>query len=81
MWFFSWVDWGDCNSIKFFGGEVVFCKVSDGTTVDTRSTLCTDPADFGQVGRVVVLEFFVKGQLAPELLDLLPEIIQLFIVD
>jgi hypothetical protein len=59
LWFFSWVDWGDGDGIEFFGGEVVFGKVSDGAAVDTGSALSTDPTEFGQVGGVAMLEFFV----------------------
>lgn len=64
-WFFSGVKRRDGDGIKFFGGEIVFGEVSDGTAVNiTGSALSADSAEFGQVGWVGMFKFFVKSQLA-----------------
>ena len=59
------------DGVKFFVGEVISGKLSNGAAVDVGSAVL-DPAHFGEIGRIIVLEAFVKSELATELLEFFP---------
>ena len=67
------------NSVEFLVGEVISSKLINRAGINARSAVL-DSADFGQVGRVVVFESFVEGDLASKLLQIFSQLVDIPVV-
>lgn len=67
------------NGVKFFVNEVISGKLVDGAAVYIGSAVLKT-TDFGQVGGVVVFEAFIESELASELLQFIPQLVDVAVL-